>query len=118
VTRWKTLLKCVVWSSALTNCLLAGFTSDQLVQYMPSFYIHDRSGFTTLEHDKGWLVVFVIFGLEHLLVLTGLVITAIIPSVPGDVSVGMERLHFEQSQRRLLRRSSVAKTRKKREKFL
>lgn len=102
-------MKCIVWMSALTNCLIAGFTSDQLVQYMPRFYVQARHDFTSLEHDKGWLVVFVIFGLEHVLIVFGFLITALIPDLPADVSEDIEKQHFEQqSQRRIQRRGSSA----------
>jgi len=104
---WSTLLKCIVWMSALTNCLLAGYTSDQLVQYMPKFYIHDRSGYTTFEHDKGWLLVFIIFALEHGLILAGLLINSLVPKIPPDVATELERRNYIQAKRRYRKRVSV-----------
>lgn len=102
----KTLTKCLVWLSALTNCLIAGFTSDQLVRYMPDLYIQARHDFTSLAHDKGWLVVFVIFGLEHILIVVGFLITAIIPTVPQKVSENLERQYHDQIRRRLMQKQS------------
>jgi hypothetical protein len=96
---WRSLLSCLVWASALTNCLLAGFTSDQLMHYLPSFYLHDRSGYTTLEHDRGWLLIFVIFGLERLLLVGGMLVYAIVPGVPEDVTDELERRHFVHARR-------------------
>lgn len=103
---WRPLLSTLVWMSALTNCLLAGFTSDQLMHYLPDFYLHDRSGFTTLEHDKGWLLVFVIFGLERLLLVLGLLLYVTIPDVPEDVTDELERRHYVHTQQRENRRSN------------
>jgi hypothetical protein len=95
---WKTLMACVVWMSALTNCLLFGFTSDQMMHYVPDFYVRDTAGFTLLTHEKGWIVVFCIFGLERLLVLSGLLIYAIVPGVPEDVMDELERRQYIRSQ--------------------
>ena len=48
---WRTLMASVIWTSALTNCLIAGFTSRQLTHYMPDMYIRDEAGFNNnLEH--------------------------------------------------------------------
>ena len=81
---WNTLVSGILWTSALTNCLIAGFTSDQLVYYFPSFYHEDDvgTGYVDLsQSEKSWILVFIIFGLERFLLLTGLLIHAIIPKV-------------------------------------
>ena len=92
---WRNLMACVVWMSALTNCLIVGFTSDQLMHYLPSFYIQDETtGYTDMGHEKSWIIVFVIFGLERLLILIGLLIHAVIPEVPEDVTDQLERQHY------------------------
>jgi anoctamin-10 len=95
---WKTLMASVIWMSALTNCLLFGFTSDQMMHYVPDFYARDREGFTLLTHEKGWIVVFVIFGLERLLIISGLLIYAIVPGVPEDISDELERRQYIRTQ--------------------
>ena len=41
---WKTLLLCITWLSALTNCLIFGFTSGQLREYLPEYDHYDESG--------------------------------------------------------------------------
>lgn len=91
---WRYLISSIVWMSALTNCLITGFTSDQLMHYFPSFYNRDDTGYTDMGHDKGWIAVFMIFGLEHVLLIIGLLILAIVPSVPEDVQDELERRHF------------------------
>ena len=91
---WKHMIAALIWISALTNCLLAGFTSNQLEHYMPSFYVHDSTGQMELGHDKGWILVFSIFGMEHILVLIGLLIFAIVPAVPEDVMDKEERRQY------------------------
>jgi hypothetical protein len=49
-------------------------------------------------HEKGWLLVFLIFGLERILVLTGLLVYAIVPAVPEDVVDELERRQYLRSQ--------------------
>jgi len=95
---WNTMLSCIVWMSALTNCLIVGFTSDQLKEIFPNFYMVDTHGDTHLVHDKGWIAVFVIFGLERLMILIGLMIYAIVPEVPEDVHDEVERLQYVRAQ--------------------
>jgi hypothetical protein len=113
---WNSLLSSVVWMSALTNCLIVGFTSDQMKEIFPNFYMVDAHGDTHLVHDKGWIAVFVIFGLERVLLLLGLFIYAIVPAVPEDVHDEVEKLHHVRAQEHeevvrqvMLKRSSKKK---------
>jgi len=80
--------------SAITNCLITGFTSDQLMHYFPSFYVQTKGGYTDLGHDKGYIAIFVIFGLEHIMLVLGLLIYAIVPAVPEDVQDELERRQY------------------------
>jgi anoctamin-10 len=91
---WRILMSCVIWTSALTNCLIVGFTSGQLMHYMPDIYIRDSQGVNNFGHEDGWLAVLVIFGLERALLLLGLVVYWAIPSVPEDVADQLERRQF------------------------
>ena len=91
---WRYLMASIVWMSALTNCLITGFTSDQLMHYFPTFFLEDDTGYTDMGHERGWIAVFVIFGLEHVLLVTGVLIYAIVPAVPEDVQDELERRQF------------------------
>jgi anoctamin-10 len=98
---WRTLIATVIWTSALTNCLIAGFTSGQLTHYLPDFYIRDHeTGDFNLDDEDGWLVIFVIFGLERLLIVCGLLILAIVPATPEDVVDEIERRQYARIQQR------------------
>ena len=106
---WNTLVSCILWLSALTNCLIFGFTSDQLMQYLPQFYHLNEHGHTRLAEGKGYIVIFIIFGVERLLVCTGLLIYAIVPEIPEDVMNQLEHRHYirmEESKREKNRRMS------------
>lgn len=92
---WRNLMACVIWGSALTNCMIAGFTSGQMTYYLPDFYIHDESGIQ-LDEEDGWLLIFVIFGLEHMMLLIGMLIYVLVPAVPEDVLNQIERRQYER----------------------
>ena len=91
---WKQILLAMVWCSCLTNCMLFGFTSDQMMHYLPDFYIRDADGVTHMVHDKGWIAILIIFGLERALLLVGLALQSVIPSVPESLTIRLERRRF------------------------
>ena len=100
---WHTLISIVIWTSAITNCLIAGFTSGQLTHYLPEFYIRDKdTGDYNFDDEDGWLVVFVIFGLERVLIILGLIIFAIVPATPEDVVDAIERRQYVRLQQRTM----------------
>lgn len=91
---WNNLLKGIVRLSALTNCLIFGFTSGQLMEWLPSLYRIDETDHMRFRHDKGWIVIFIIFGLERILLWTGMLLDSVIPDVPEDVMNHLERRYF------------------------
>lgn len=90
---WRTIMACIIWTSAFTNCMIAGFTSNQLMHYVPGYYVENELGFA-LGHDNGWMVIFLIFGLERIMLVVGLCIYAVVPGVPEDVANQLERRHY------------------------
>ena len=96
---WKLLMSCVIWASALTNCLIVGFTSGQLMTYMPDLYIRDSRGINNFEHEDGWVAIIVIFGLERLLLIIGLLIYNFVPSVPEDLANELERRQYLRTEK-------------------
>lgn len=91
---WKRILQVMVWCSCLTNCLLFGFTSDQMMHYMPHLYIRDREGVTHMVHDKGWVAILIIFGLERVLIVLGLLLQAMISPVSEALAVQWQRRKY------------------------
>lgn len=88
---WRDLMACIIWTSALTNCLIVGFSSEQLEYYLPTYYLHDQTGHTDMNNANSWVVIFIIFALEHILVVLGMFIHAIIPEVPEDIADQIEK---------------------------
>jgi Calcium-activated chloride channel len=86
---WNTLISCILWTSALTNCLIVGFSSDQLEHYLPHLYApDDESDYSDLgQSEKSWILVFIIFGLERCLLIFGLLVYAIVPKGLSHIEV-------------------------------
>ena len=61
--------------------------------------MRDEDGYN-IEHEDGWLVVFVIFGLERLLLAMGVLIYFIVPAVPEDVADEIERRQYIRQRQR------------------
>ena len=89
---WKHLLNAIVRLSALTNCLLFGFTSGK--EWLPAFYDVTDDKHLRFRPEKGWVLIFIIFGMERLLLYTASLLRSVIPAVPEDVMDELERKHF------------------------
>ena len=64
------------------------------MHYFPSFYTQTEGGYTEMGHDKGYIAIFMIFGLEHLMLVLGFLVFVIVPAVPEDVQDELERRHY------------------------
>ena len=95
---WNKLLGGIIRLSAVTNCLIFGYTSGQLMEWLPHLYQMDDTDRMRFGQDKGWIVIFIIFGLERALLYIGMLLDAIIPDVPEDVMNELERKHFVLEQ--------------------
>jgi hypothetical protein len=69
-----------------------------MMEYLPSFYYLNDYGHTRLAAGKGWIVIFIIFGVERLLVFAGLLIYAVVPEIPEGMMKELERRHFVRIQ--------------------
>ena len=95
---WKTLLNVIVSFSALTNCIIFGMTSSQLMQFMPGLYWIDDYGEKRWVKGKGYMVILVIVGIERFLLMLKYLIEALIPTVPEDVSDNIARCEYVKAQ--------------------
>jgi len=92
---WKHLLNAIVRLSALTNCLIFGFTSGQLMEWMPHFYtMSEDEQHLRFRKENSWVLIFIIFGMERALLYTASLLSVVIPKVPEDVMNELERKHF------------------------
>lgn len=107
---WSTLIKCIVWFSAITNCMIFCFSSMQMVQYLPQYFVVDESGEHNLKDGNGWVVVFILFGIERLLLVTGILLALVIPAIPEDVRIKEQQTEYIQMRMHHLERSKADRT--------
>mmetsp|Transcript_10987 Transcript_10987/g.16515 ORF Transcript_10987/g.16515 Transcript_10987/m.16515 type:complete len:692 (+) Transcript_10987:270-2345(+) len=100
---WRLLISCIIWLSALTNCLIFGFTSQQMMEFLPGLFIIGSDGDQHFAEGKGKIVVMLVFTFERIMIITGVVIALAISAVPDDVKVKIERQSYlkEQEARKL-----------------
>ncbi|XP_065183783.1 anoctamin-8-like [Sycon ciliatum] len=87
---WYSVMYFMVIASILTNCFILGFSSEQLMQWMPNMFKHE-GGDQQFKLGYGRYVVGMVFTLEHILILLALVIEHFIPSCPRSVTTEMAR---------------------------
>ena len=92
----------MAWFSILTNCYIFAFSSEQMEEWFPHFFVPDipehtqklnllQSGYEEIKTGKGRYVVFIMFGLEHLIGLICLCIHYFIPNITNNVNITMQR---------------------------
>lgn len=91
---WKRILLCMIWISCLSNCLIFGFTSDQMMHYLPQLYMRDEAGITHMVHDKGWIAMLIIFGLERMMIAIGLVLLSLISPISEQLTIQLQRRKY------------------------
>ena len=73
-----------------------------MYQYLPSFFTVDETGEHDLKAGSGWMVVFLVFAIERVLLLFGIFFDLAIPSIPLDVVIKEQRrdfIYFKEYQR-------------------
>ena len=97
---WFTVLTIQTWIAIITNIFLIGFTSGQLLQWVPDFYekivLFADDGVTSfieqqIKLGSGRFVLAIIFIIEHILFIIGLLITFFISDVPEAVRIAIAR---------------------------
>ena len=94
VGTWLYLMTGIVVLSALTNVYIFGFTSQQLMQYAPSWFVIEADGDQGLVAGSGRYVVMLVVVIEHAMLLLGLLIAVAVPAVPDDVAEQMKHRAF------------------------
>ena len=95
---WAYLIKCIVWLSAFTNCMIFCFSSMQMVQFLPDYFTIDPDGEHDLKDGNGWQVVFIVFGIERILLVVGILLSLAIPDIPEDVKVKVQQREYIQNR--------------------
>lgn len=112
---WKSIFSVMVWTSALTNCIIFAFTSSQMKQWLPDNYTTDEYGRTVLVPHTADETVLIVFAIEHIILLVGLLVRQLVDPVPEDVLDEVDRvkwLHETYAQKaRLKMMTSISKFR-------
>eukprot|EP00004_Rigifila_ramosa_P016078 TRINITY_DN3783_c0_g1_i1.p1 TRINITY_DN3783_c0_g1~~TRINITY_DN3783_c0_g1_i1.p1 ORF type:complete len:673 (-),score=170.04 TRINITY_DN3783_c0_g1_i1:58-2076(-) len=92
---WQAVLLVLTFVSVLTNMMLIGFSSDQLVRWMGQHYFDNNDN---MKPGMGRYVVGTIFTLEHVLYLVVFFLWVVLRSVPAHVSNGVAREKYLLAQ--------------------
>ena len=107
---WMTLMKCIAWMSAITNCLIFTFSSMQMMQFFPEYFTMNKDGEHGLKAGNGWIAIFIVFGIERVLLFVGIILNWAIPDIPQEVIVKEKRkryIDFRVHQDRRARKASA-----------
>lgn len=81
----------MVYTSALTNCLIFAYTSSQMQQWIPGNYSRDEHGRLMLVPGRAHETVAIMFAIEHLLLMIGVFVRSVVRRVPKDVAIEVEK---------------------------
>ena len=102
---WETVLLVQTWIAVLTNVFLFGFTSEQMLQWFPWLFDHVQvivDGVSVVEQQlhtgTGRYVVAIVFILEHILIVIGLIITFTISDIPKWVQDAILRREYTHTK--------------------
>ena len=94
IGHWRALTKIILTISAFTNCCIFCFSSMQMVQFLPQYFHIDEEGKHELKNGSGWIVVFIVFGIERVLLILSKIIDMAFPDIPNDVKIREQRKQF------------------------
>jgi len=110
---WKLSLTAIAWLSSTTNLIIFAFTSSQLRQWLPDYYVSDAAGnsmpkTSTDAHE----ILLVILLIEHCLIILSILGRNALPRVPASVRIEVQkRLWYNEklaSEARNRERQAVA----------
>lgn len=105
---WNFVMSCIVWMSALTNCVIFAYTSHEMVQYVPGLFDNSSNGKQGIIKEKEWMVLGCVLGAERLLLLLGILIRLIMSQFPSEVSTIIEhQAHIRMKEARMLRHLQI-----------
>ncbi|KAK3237448.1 hypothetical protein CYMTET_52480 [Cymbomonas tetramitiformis] len=91
---WQTVLSTMTVLAAITNVMIFGFGSDQMMEWLPGWYT-DLGGKRELAEGMGRFVVGGVFVIEHVVLMVVMFLHYAIPDMPSDVQVEVARRAYE-----------------------
>jgi anoctamin-10 len=95
---WNKLVVAQTWLAILTNTIIFGFSSNQMAQWFPWASVGSLpvGSDTLLAFQLGLQSAGLAFGIEHVLIIVGLIIVFSISSVPVDVKRQSEARQYHR----------------------
>mmetsp|Transcript_11195 Transcript_11195/g.23869 ORF Transcript_11195/g.23869 Transcript_11195/m.23869 type:complete len:742 (-) Transcript_11195:790-3015(-) len=88
---WKMSLKAIAWLSACSNLLIFAFTSSQLRQWLPDYYVTDAGGQSAPKDGYFVEILLIVVCIEHFIIIIAGLARKMIPKIPESVSVGIQK---------------------------
>jgi hypothetical protein len=109
---WFEVMQGMVLLAVLTNCLILGFSSEQLMQWLPTLYSRDPTtgGDQIMAVGSGRYVVGAVFGCEHLLLLVAVWLRYAIHPTAKTVRLAIARRDYLSSQQSARQREPARET--------
>ena len=73
----------------------------QMYQYLPDYFTVDDKGEHNLKPGSGFVIIFIVFGIERLLLVSGILINLAVPDIPESVRLQEQRkayVYYQQHQ--------------------
>ena len=86
---WKVCLKVIAWLAAGSNLYLFAFTSSQMRQWFPQYFVTDKLGNTMPKASALHEILLIVLILEHCAVITVMLVRNTIACTPETVRLGI-----------------------------
>ena len=87
---WEVSLKAFAWLAAGSNLYLFAYTSSQMQQWFPEYYVTDEAtGHAVPEASAAHEILLIVLILEHFLLIVGMLVKSTISNTPKSVRVGL-----------------------------
>jgi len=94
---WWNFLNVIAFLSIVTNCIIFGLVSDQMIVWFPAMF-KEVDDDLLLVDGMGRYAVALVFGIEHVVLLLCLIIRFCVPGKPEWVKNHLERGKYERRE--------------------
>ncbi|KAL7543706.1 hypothetical protein ACHAXR_013200 [Thalassiosira sp. AJA248-18] len=92
---WKLSLKAIAWLAAGSNLLIFAFTSSQMQQWFPEFYVTDEiTGRTSPGASSSNEILLIVLIIEQFLVVIAGLVNNSVPTIPQSVCIDIQRRNW------------------------
>ena len=66
----------------------------QMIRWLPEYFTVYSKGEHDLKAGDGWVVILIVFGIERLLLVLGILLNLAIPDVPEEITIKEKRKRY------------------------